>query len=91
MYILVISRASDVTDEIRQKVQQPFVPTVVREGRLLLALQLPREGDVQQEEVTVATALAVEGEGLVQPKVGRVDPEGSGNPATNLLRSQSPG
>ena len=91
IYLLgVISQASDLADGIGREVQRPFLPTVEHPGQLLIALQFPVEENVQQEEVTVATALAVETEGLVQPKDGRVDPEGSGDPATALRKERPP-
>ena len=86
----VISQASDLADDIGREVQRPFLLTVERPGQLLIALQIPEEENVQQAEVTVATALAVDTEGLVQPKEGRVDPEGSGGLATALRRARPP-
>ena len=71
--------------------QRPFVPTVEQKDHLLKALRLPREEDFQLEEVTVATALAVENEGLVHPIVGRVDPVGPGDRATVFQRNAAPG
>ena len=70
--------------------QRPFLPTVEHPGQLLIAMQFPVEENVQQAEVTVATALAVDTEGLVQPMDRRVDPEGSGGLAAALRKERPP-